>query len=597
MASQQAVQKSIEDLEREVLRLERMKVGIEASLVNAKIALYAAQGKPSPLLPITAAMFSGTQTSSDAHQNSGANLGSSALQKNNPPPSRGNASNPKKNALQPSTMPSTASQPTAVSQAPPTQQQTVPSIEPRQDHSVVKTVYTPGSSLSSSASKQQRTGAKPQNLCAQSSPFQRQTLLNPSLHIPPKTSSQQAGQSAYDIVFGSMKQQANMPLSSRTKGKGVTGKQAPSWPPGFNPKSYPVLTALAKGESARRRKRSLSVNDIDQGRHKHARVDSNRYDTPAINTANNDEEEVEGVDSDDNDNDENPSSDAERSDHPSNYEEVSIPLRYHVSPIIQDIFLGAQVNSTAKRNQARAQRPKPKNQPQRPFIRLRSIPGTTALYSVTGANEEPAEEEENAAEGTDEQRNSASPPFVIQEGIQDDDDNPNDEEADNPDKLKGDPIYVKMTPSERHKLELTYCVYVSKIISSKTCVAMPPVPHDRMSIKERMERRFGILPNGDERDRYRTASDFEKDAERMLKDYIRLGSCKDCPFNKSGTARFMCYRMRLTPLVEERMAELQQCLKEADLVDGRLGFEAKEEFIENWFHPEDFSPESHYVGG
>lgn len=107
MASQQAVQKSIEDLEREVLRLERMKVGIEASLVNAKIALYAAQGKPSPLLPITAAMFSGTQTSSDAHQNSGvsrtsfdkddnikstvshllislrqANLGSSALQKN-----------------------------------------------------------------------------------------------------------------------------------------------------------------------------------------------------------------------------------------------------------------------------------------------------------------------------------------------------------------------------------------------------------------------------------------------------------------------------------------------------------------------------------
>lgn len=70
MASQQAAQKSVDDLVREVLRLEKMKVGIEANLVNAKIALYAAQGKPSPLLPITAAMFSGTQTSLDAHRNS-----------------------------------------------------------------------------------------------------------------------------------------------------------------------------------------------------------------------------------------------------------------------------------------------------------------------------------------------------------------------------------------------------------------------------------------------------------------------------------------------------------------------------------------------
>lgn len=35
-------------------------------------------------------------------------------------------------------------------------------------------------------------------------------------------------------------------------------------------------------------------------------------------------------------------------------------------------------------------------------------------------------------------------------------------------------------------------------------------------------------------EKYRTATDFQNDARRMLQDYVKLGHCEGCPFEATG---------------------------------------------------------------
>lgn len=59
----------------------------------------------------------------------------------------------------------------------------------------------------------------------------------------------------------------------------------------------------------------------------------------------------------------------------------------------------------------------------------------------------------------------------------------------------------------------------------------------------------------------------------------------------------MCYRMRLAAIVDDRMRQLNDCLKACEYDCDANDAEARLELIDEWFHEEDFREDAHWTGG
>lgn len=292
-----------------------------------------------------------------------------------------------------------------------------------------------------------------------------------------------------------------------------------------------------------------------------------------------------------------------------------------------------------------------------------SIAGRSADYLKNGGrqiNEHYSEEEEDTSQDLQQRprkrRQATGTPALIAEATKDTPGiNHVAPRSARPRKPQGSyktPEYKPLSPAERHDLEKRFCCQVAKIIGSKICVNKPPMPFDNVRIFDRLRERllgkgFGGGEEGDEgrskspftpcwlelidvidtptdegftadsTEKYRTATDFQNDARRMLQDYVKLGHCEGCPFEVTGmfyllscalsfsafgsqltdlgpgNARVMCYRMRLTSILDARMREIKQCIYECEIDFDASDWEGRRKRVDTWFSDEDFQEAGH----
>ena len=63
-----------------------------------------------------------------------------------------------------------------------------------------------------------------------------------------------------------------------------------------------------------------------------------------------------------------------------------------------------------------------------------------------------------------------------------------------------------------------------------------------------------------------------------------------------GNARVMCYRMRLSSILDHRMRELRDALLCCELETEVDNHEGRCKIIDEWFWEEDFEEDSHWTG-
>ena len=207
------------------------------------------------------------------------------------------------------------------------------------------------------------------------------------------------------------------------------------------------------------------------------------------------------------------------------------------------------------------------------------------------------------------------------------------------------PEFKLLSAAERHDLETRFCCQVAKIIGSKICVNKPPVPYDNVGIFERL--RVRLLGQGNSEDRhgdsgkcflmllvavlrcimsanmalqtnqrstapgpifrmthggcYRTMSDWGSAKGVRLRLLVcsypflalDISSPKMQLTRKTGNARVMCYRMRLTSILDARMREIKQCIYECEIDFDASDWEGRRRRVDTWFGEEDFEEASH----
>lgn len=196
-------------------------------------------------------------------------------------------------------------------------------------------------------------------------------------------------------------------------------------------------------------------------------------------------------------------------------------------------------------------------------------------------------------------------------------------------------IHHPLSPSERVTLELRFCAQVTKIIGSKICVSMPPLPYDTEPIFQRLVSRFRA--RSDERKftfpffvlgksliflviqpslmsttahskiSFLTLSGFWRcmcvsaivlsvRSRSRVSRLVNLASAHNNILMLLGNARVMCYRMRLSSILDHRMRELRDALLCCELETEADDHEGRCKIIDEWFWEEDFEEDSHWTG-
>ncbi|KAK5939886.1 hypothetical protein PMZ80_008268 [Knufia obscura] len=235
------------------------------------------------------------------------------------------------------------------------------------------------------------------------------------------------------------------------------------------------------------------------------------------------------------------------------------------------------------------------------FLRTGNRPPINENYNTSDNEEEPEPESTSPTSNQNNPRRRRAPTGTPALLAQSEIDNTDAPRPSRPRKAPGSyktAEFKPLSPAEKNALEKRFCCQVAKIIGSKICVSRPPVPFDGVPILERLKDRLlgeGEGEGEDESDdkKYRTYTDFHTDAKRMLGDYVKLGQCEGCPFEVTGNARVMCYRMRLISILDARMKEIKQCIYECEMDFAADDWEGRRRKVDEWFSREDFEAASH----